>query len=36
MAKLAGLELQNRWGEWDRSAFTADSRMHISVYKKLA
>lgn len=32
MARLAGLELQHRWGDWDRSDFTADSRKHISVY----
>ena len=36
MAQLAGLELENRWGGWDKSAFTADSRMHISVYRKPA
>lgn len=34
MAKLAGLERRHRWGGWDRSPFTADSRMHISVYEK--
>ena len=36
MAKLAGLELQHRWGGWDRSPFTADSRMHVSLYRKPA
>ena len=36
MAQLAGLSLENRWGGWDRSPFTADSRMHISVYRKPA
>ena len=36
MAQLAGLELENRWGGWDKSAFTANSRMHISVYRKPA
>ncbi len=36
MAQLAGLELENRWGDWDKSPFTADSRMHISVYRKPA
>lgn len=36
MAQLAGLELENRWGGWDKSPFTADSRMHISVYRKPA
>tara|TARA_R110002051_G_scaffold10868_4_gene40652 strand:- start:4001 stop:4735 length:735 start_codon:yes stop_codon:yes gene_type:complete len=36
MAQLAGLELESRWGGWDKCAFTADSRMHISVYRKPA
>ena len=33
MARLAGFELEVRWGDWDRSAFTADSRSHVSVYR---
>jgi SAM-dependent methyltransferase len=32
MAQLAGLELRERWGGWDRSRFTASSSKHISVY----
>lgn len=36
MARLAGLALENRWGGWDRSPFTVQSRMHISVYRKPA
>ena len=36
MAQLAGLMPETRWGGWDRCAFTADSRMHISVYRKPA
>ena len=36
MAQLAGLDLESRWGGWDKCAFTADSRMHISVYRKPA
>ena len=36
MAQLAGLDLENRWGGWDKSDFTANSRMHISVYRKPA
>ena len=36
MARLAGLRLQSRWGGWDRSPFTAESRMHVSVYEKAA
>jgi SAM-dependent methyltransferase len=34
MAKLAGLRLRDRWGGWDRSAFTAASRTHVSVYAR--
>lgn len=34
MAQLAGLELENRWGDWQRAPFTAESKMHISVYRK--
>jgi SAM-dependent methyltransferase len=36
MARLAGLELRERWGDWDRSAFTAESRKHVSVWEKTA
>jgi SAM-dependent methyltransferase len=35
MARLAGLELAHRWGWWDRSPFTGDSRMHVSVWRKV-
>ena len=34
MARLAGLRLAHRWSDWDRARFTADSRMHVSVYAK--
>lgn len=34
MARLAGLELETRWGNWDQRDFTADSKMHISIYRK--
>ena len=34
MARLAGLELRERWGWWDRSPFTADSTSHVSVYAR--
>ncbi|HWM06397.1 MAG TPA: class I SAM-dependent methyltransferase [Actinophytocola sp.] len=34
MAQLAGLELEHRWGNWKREPFTAESAMHISVYRK--
>lgn len=36
MARLAGLELRERWGDWDRSPFTAESRVHVSVWEKPA
>ena len=34
MARLAGMELDERLGDWDRSAFTAESRKHVSVWRK--
>jgi SAM-dependent methyltransferase len=34
MARLAGLELRERWADWDRSPFTAESRKHVSVWEK--
>lgn len=34
MAKLAGLELESRWSDWNKSPFTADSKMHVSLYRK--
>jgi SAM-dependent methyltransferase len=36
MARLAGLSLQERWADWDRSPFTDDSRKHVSVWVKPA
>ena len=36
MAKLAGLELEHRWGGWHRENFTPDSRMHVSLYRRPA
>ena len=32
MARIAGLRLRERWGGWGREPFTADSRLHVSVY----
>jgi SAM-dependent methyltransferase len=32
MARIAGLRLKERWGNWERQPFTADSRLHVSVY----
>jgi SAM-dependent methyltransferase len=34
MARLAGLELRERWADWDRSPFTAGSAKHVSVWEK--
>ncbi|WP_244246974.1 class I SAM-dependent methyltransferase [Nocardioides euryhalodurans] len=34
MARLAGLELEARYADWDRSPFTADSERHVSVWRR--
>ncbi len=34
MARIAGLGLKHRWAGWDRSAFTAESTTHVSVWQK--
>jgi len=34
MARMAGLRLRDRWADWRRGAFTAESRQHISVYAR--
>jgi SAM-dependent methyltransferase len=34
MAEIAGMQLLERWADWDRSPFTADSRKHISVWQR--
>jgi SAM-dependent methyltransferase len=36
MARLAGLRLRERWSDWERSPFTAESRTHVSVWEKPA
>lgn len=36
MARLAGLSLSERWGGWHEEPFTADSTMHVSVYRRPA
>jgi SAM-dependent methyltransferase len=36
MARLAGLELRERWADWDRTPFTAESTKHVSVWEKPA
>jgi SAM-dependent methyltransferase len=32
MAQLAGLRLQERWGDWRRRPFTSESHTHVSEY----
>jgi SAM-dependent methyltransferase len=34
MARTAGLSLRERWSDWQRTPFTADSTSHISVWEK--
>lgn len=34
MANLAGMTLEARWADWDRSPFTNESRSHVSVWRK--
>lgn len=36
MARLAGLELEERWGWYDKRRFTEQSGQHVSVYRKPA
>jgi SAM-dependent methyltransferase len=36
MARLAGMTLRERWGDWDRQAFKSESAKHISVWEKTA
>ncbi len=36
MALLAGLRLHERWSDWRRNPFTADSTSHVSVWQKPA
>ncbi|AXK36798.1 class I SAM-dependent methyltransferase [Streptomyces armeniacus] len=34
MARLAGLELAERWADWHEAPFTSSSRSHVSVWRK--
>jgi SAM-dependent methyltransferase len=36
MAKVAGLSLRERWGDWNREPFTSQSAKHVSVWEKPA
>jgi SAM-dependent methyltransferase len=33
MARLAGMSLRERWSDWDRAPFTAESPKHVSVWQ---
>jgi SAM-dependent methyltransferase len=34
MARLGGMSLRERWSDWTRSPFTAESTSHVSVWQK--
>ena len=34
MARMAGLDLDQRWSDWTGTPFASDSKRHISVYRK--
>lgn len=34
MARIAGMSLRERWADWERSPFTAQSPAHVSVWQK--
>jgi Methyltransferase domain len=34
MARLAGMSLRERWGDWTREPFTSESTKHVSVWEK--
>jgi SAM-dependent methyltransferase len=34
MGRLAGMERERRYADWDRSDFTSDSEKHVSVWRK--
>ena len=36
MARLAGMNLRERWSGWKREPFTSDSTTHVSVWQKTA
>ncbi|MBA2529490.1 MAG: class I SAM-dependent methyltransferase [Euzebyales bacterium] len=36
MARLAGMNLRERWSDWNREPFTSDSTAHVSVWEKTA
>ncbi|HEY1828068.1 MAG TPA: class I SAM-dependent methyltransferase [Acidimicrobiales bacterium] len=36
MARIAGMELRERWADWERRPFTAESYQHVSVWEKVS
>ena len=34
MARLAGLRLRDRWGDWNGEPFTSESKFHVSLYER--
>jgi SAM-dependent methyltransferase len=36
MARIAGLELEHRWGGWRREPYVDESRFHVSVWRRPA
>jgi hypothetical protein len=34
MGRLAGLRLKERWGGWDKTAFTSQSTNHVAIFEK--
>jgi hypothetical protein len=34
MARFAGMDLRDRWSDWNREPYTNTSRGHISVWQK--
>ena len=34
MAQLAGMELEDRFADWDGRPFTSESESHVSVWRK--
>ena len=36
MARLAGMTLEHRWADWDRTPFTGASTSHVSIWRKPA
>jgi Methyltransferase domain len=35
MARIAGMQLRERWANWERAPFTSESTSHISVWEKV-